>query len=130
MPPALNSFLIAVQVGDAPRTLGQVLDIAVRPRSNSRPLCSGCGRAGPGYDRLPKRRYAFVPLWALAVYFVYAPRRVACPRCGIKVEQLPWVEGKSRLTTTYRWFLASSTRVGKACIARCIICTSSGKPLP
>jgi transposase len=84
-----------------------VLDVIIRPRSNSRPLCSGCGQAGPGYDRLPQRRYQFVPLWALAVYFVYAPRRVACPRCGVKVERLPWAEGKSRLTTTYQWCLAS-----------------------
>jgi hypothetical protein len=85
---------------------GPVLEVAVRPRSNSRPRCSGCGQAGPGYDRLPERRSAFVPLWGLAVSFVYPPRRVACPRCGIKVERLPWAEGKSRLTTTYQWFLA------------------------
>jgi transposase len=86
---------------------GPVLEVAVRPRSNSRPRCSGCGQAGPGYDRLPERRSAFVPLWGLAVSFVYPPRRVACPRCGIKVERLPWAEGKSRLTTTYQWFLAA-----------------------
>ena len=48
-------------------TDGPVLEVAVRPRANSRPRCSGCGQLGPGYDRLSKRRYAFVPLWALAV---------------------------------------------------------------
>jgi transposase len=94
----------AVRFADADRS---VLEVQVRARANSRPLCSGCGRAGPGYDRLPQRRYAFVPLWALAMSFVYAPRRVDCPRCGVKVERLPWAEGKSRLTITYQWFLAS-----------------------
>src|SRR6516225_797228 len=83
------------------------LEVVIRERANGRPICSGCGRAGPGYDRLSVRRYAFVPLWAMAVFLVYAPRRVACPRCGVKVERVPWAEGKSRLTNSYQWFLAS-----------------------
>ena len=87
------------------------LEVELRERANSRPICSACGQAGPGYDRLPKRRYEFVPLWALAVFLVYAPRRVDCPRCGVKVERLPWAEGKSRLTTTYQWFLASWSKL-------------------
>jgi transposase len=87
------------------------LEVAVHERANGRPICSGCGQAGPGYDRLPARRYEFVPLWALAVFLVYAPRRVACPRCGVKVERLPWGEGKSRLTRTYQWFLASWSKL-------------------
>jgi transposase len=45
-------------------------------------------------------------LWGIAVYFVYAMRRVECPTCGVKVEQVPWCDGKNQLTTTYRWFLA------------------------
>jgi transposase len=85
---------------------GLALEVEVRPRANGRPVCSGCGRAGPGYDRLPQRAYAFVPLWGIAVSLLYAPRRVNCPRCGVKVERVPWAKGKSRLTTTYQWFLA------------------------
>jgi len=87
------------------------LEVAVHERANGRPICSGCGQAGPGYDRLPQRRYEFVPLWAIAVYLVYAPRRVACPRCGVKVERVPWAEGKSHLTTSYQWFLASWSKL-------------------
>jgi transposase len=83
-----------------------VLDIEIEARANGRPLCSGCGRAAPGYDRLKARRFQFVPLWGVAVYFVYALRRVQCAECGVKVEQVPWATGKSRLTTTYQWFLA------------------------
>jgi transposase len=37
-------------------------------------------------------------------------RRVHCPRCGVKVEQVPWCDGKHSLTTTYRWFLAAWAR--------------------
>jgi len=40
------------------------------------------------------------------VVFVYALRRVDCPTCGVVVERVPWSNGKSRLTTTYQWFLA------------------------
>jgi transposase len=33
-------------------------------------------------------------------------RRVNCPDCGVKVERVPWAEGKNHLTTTYQVFLA------------------------
>ena len=81
------------------------LDITIRPRSNSRPICSGCGRKSPGYDTLPVRRFEFIPFWGILVYFVYAMRRVNCPDCGIKVERVPWADGKRTVTNTYAWFL-------------------------
>lgn len=83
-----------------------ILEIPLRPRANGRAVCSGCGHQRPGYDRLDERRFEFVPLWQITVYFVYAMRRVECPTCGIKVERVPWCDGKHSLTTTYRWFLA------------------------
>jgi len=86
------------------------LEVPIRPRANGRPVCSGCGKRRPGYDRLPLRRFDYVPLWQIAVVFVYAMRRVDCPRCGVVVEQVPWATGKSRLTTSYQWFLAGWAR--------------------
>lgn len=86
------------------------IEVEIQARRNGRPVCAGCGRKRPGYDRLPERRYEFVPLWGLLVFFVFAPRRVDCPRCGVVVERVPWCEGKQRLTTTYRWFLAKWAR--------------------
>jgi transposase len=82
------------------------IEVRIEPRANGRAICSGCGRSGPGYDRLPERRFEFVPLWQIAVFFVYAMRRVDCPRCGVTVERVPWAEGKHTMTTTFRWFLA------------------------
>ncbi len=75
------------------------LEVTLRPKRGRRPICSGCGEQGPGYDTLARRRYEFVPLWGILVFFLYRPRRVACPRCGIKVEKVPWARGKNRLTT-------------------------------
>jgi len=82
------------------------LTITLRPRRNSRPVCSGCGRKCSGYDRLPQRRFEFIPFWGILVYFVYAMRRVDCSACGIKVEHVPWAEGKRTVTHAYAWFLA------------------------
>ena len=86
------------------------LEVEVAERANGRPVCSGCGRAGPGYDRLPKRHFEFVPLWGIQVFMVYAPRRVNCPGCGVRVESMPWASGKNRLTQAYAWFLARWAR--------------------
>lgn len=86
------------------------IEVTVRPRRRSRAVCSGCGRRGPGYDTLPVRRFAFVPLWGLAVFLLYARRRVDCPRCGVTAELLPWADGKHHLTHAYAVFLARWAR--------------------
>jgi len=86
------------------------IEVQVRARANSRARCSGCGRPAPGYDTLPERRFEFVPLWGIAVFFLYAMRRVACRRCGVKVEAVPWATGKHQLTDSYAWFLARWAR--------------------
>ena len=86
---------------------GPALVVQVKPRKNSRPYCSGCGRPGPAYDRLEERRFEFVPLWGIVVFLAYRMRRVNCKRCGVTVEMVPWCDGKNQLTTTYRWFLAT-----------------------
>ena len=85
---------------------GLVIEAAIRPRAHRRPTCSGCAQPGPGYDTLARRRFEFVPLWGLPVFFCYAMRRVACATCGVRVETVPWAVGKHQLTTTYAWFLA------------------------
>ena len=83
------------------------IEIPLFPRSNSKPICSGCHKRRPGYDRLPERRFEYIPLWAIPVFLVYSMRRVNCPDCGIVVEQVPWACGKHQMTYSYRLFLAS-----------------------
>lgn len=83
------------------------VEVEIVPRKNGRMICSGCGREAAGYDRSSEpRRFEFVPLWGIAVYFLYRMRRVECVWCGVKVEQVPWADGKNSLTNEYRWYLA------------------------
>lgn len=82
------------------------IEVDVRPHGRSRARCSGCGQKRPGYDTLSPRRFEFVPLWGIAVFLLYAMRRVDCPKCGIVVEMVPWADGKTRITHAYAWFLA------------------------
>ncbi len=83
------------------------LVIEIEPRKNSRPICSCCGSKGAGYDKLPVRLYDYLPILGVLVYFAYRPRRVQCLECGVKVESVPWSDGKNQLTTTLQWFLAN-----------------------
>lgn len=71
----------------------------VEPRADSRGMCSGCKRPGPGYDRLAARRVA--PPWGFKVFLRYAPRQVDCRDCGVRVERLPWASGKHQPTDAH-----------------------------
>jgi transposase len=86
---------------------GLALVVEMEPRKNGRVFCSGCGRAGPAYDRLEERRFEFVAIWGILVFLAYRMRRVNCTRWGVTVEMVPWCDGKNQLTTTYRWYLAT-----------------------
>jgi transposase len=86
------------------------LEALVLPRLHSRPRSSGCGRQRPGYDQLPTRSWLLPPLWTLNLVLVYPMRRVACPTCGVVVEQVPWSSGKHQLTESFRLFLAHWAR--------------------
>ena len=86
------------------------LEIIVRAHAGMSRRCSQCQRPAPGYDQLEERAWQHVPLWGIAVWFRYAPRRVECPEHGVVVEHLPWNEGKRTLTTAMMGFLARWAR--------------------
>lgn len=89
------------------------LEVTMDARKSSSGHCSGCGDRGPTYDHLPVRTFAFVPLWGIPVLMLYAPRRIDCRRCGVKVEWLPWLPpgSKSHLTLAMVSFLAGWARL-------------------
>ena len=58
------------------------IEIDVRPRRGSKPVCSGCHKPAAGYDHLGLRRFEFVPFWGFMVLLLYRMRRVDCRACG------------------------------------------------
>jgi len=84
--------------------------VEVKPRKNSKSICSGCHKSAPGYDSLNERKFEFIPTWGYLVFFIYTMRRVDCPRCGVRVEEVPWAHGKRHQTKTYMQFLAHWAR--------------------
>lgn len=75
--------------------------LSVKP-SWRRPRCSGCGKICPGYDhsRNPVR-WVHLGIGAIRLILEYAPRRVECPTCGVRVELVPWARADSRFTRPF-----------------------------
>lgn len=67
----------------------KTIEVEVRPRLNSKGICSICQQPGSTYDHLAQRRFEFVPFWGFMVLLIYRMRRIDCPTCGVKVEQVP-----------------------------------------
>ena len=88
----------------------ETLVVEIQPRKNSRPECPVCGQRRAGYDTREIREYEYVPFWIYRVVFRYAPRRVNCPWDGVQTEWTPWAQGKERMTTRYKVFLARWAR--------------------
>ena len=92
------------------RNVRPTLVVTIEPRKNGKVYCSVCGNACRCYDRLDIREFDFVPLWNIPVHFEYQMRRVNCPQCGVRVEQIPWANGKSHTTKAFELFLAQWAR--------------------
>ena len=83
--------------------------IRLRPRSEASRCCSGCGEACRLIHDCEERRVRDLPIFEVPVELIVPRLRMACPRCGAKLERLPWLEGYARTTTR----LAAS--VGRLC---------------
>ena len=102
----LYHFSGFVYVAARLRVLSRSIEVEVRARTNSKGKCSACHNPAPTYDHLRERRFEFIPILGLMVFFLYCMRRVDCPKCGVKVEEVPWGCGKHQMTTAYVLFLA------------------------
>lgn len=80
--------------------------VTVTTRKNSKAICSCCHESVPTYDHLKERPFKFIPLWGIDVNLCYRPRRVNCKYCGVKVESIPWADGKSSVCEPFKLFLA------------------------
>ena len=86
---------------------GKSIIVTIKPRKNSRPICSVCRTESPGYDKTGKRLFEFIPIWGFYLFLEYNMRRVLCSRCKkVVVEKVPWADGKNHLTFFYIKYLA------------------------
>lgn len=66
------------------------------------PRCSGCGKICPGYDHSHEPvRWVHLGIGSMRLILEYAPRRVECPDCGVRVELVPWARPGSRFTKPF-----------------------------
>lgn len=87
-----------------------VVEARLGPDPRVKRRCSCCGKQGRVHDKLPERRWHFVPLWGIAVQLVYVPRRAVCPTGGPTVEAMPWNKGKHPYAEAFMIFLARWAR--------------------
>lgn len=73
-----------------------VLELAPDPRSERR--CSGCGEAVAVIHDRSVRRIRDLPVFEDPVELRVPRLRLACPRCGPRVEHLDWLEPHARVT--------------------------------
>lgn len=84
------------------------IEIHMDCKSRRRLRCSRCGTWARVRDRLARRHWKHVPLWGIPVDLVYRPARVDCPKCRrVTVEEIPWSQGKCRLSTGLIWLLSA-----------------------
>ncbi len=86
------------------------LVVKIEPRKNGLAECSACGQTAPVYDHRDERQFEFVPIWNIPVHFRYRMRRVNCPDHGVRIERIPWADGKSHLSKPFQLFLAKWAR--------------------
>ena len=72
----------------------------VRPKWR-KPRCGVCGKRRPQYDQQQPSRWRHLSSGCSRILLEYAPRRVSCPTCGVRREQVPWAGLKSRFTTPF-----------------------------
>jgi transposase len=87
---------------------GPRIDVELAADSRRPPLCSCCKKPGHRHDQTRRREWLFVPLWNIPVYLHYTPRRVVCATHSVvKVEWMPWSQGKSPYSKACMHFLAT-----------------------
>lgn len=76
------------------------LVVQVERLGHRRLRCGACGREARQVapTRRPERRWHDLAMRTHQVWLVYAPYRVWCRQCGLRVEQIPWADQWQRVT--------------------------------
>lgn len=63
--------------------------------------CGCCGKRAPRYDRGRARNWRHHNLGSIRMWLQYAPWRVECPACGVRIEQVCWARHGSGFTRPF-----------------------------
>ena len=73
--------------------------------------CGCCGRqVRRTKGRTRRRQWRDLKIRHLVLVIAYTPRRVVCPECGVRVEQVPWATRWSRVTKSLARVVAELAR--------------------
>jgi transposase len=72
--------------------------ISLEPRGDVGPICEGCGETVTTVHEVTLRRIRDLPILDARTWLEVPRRRVHCPRCGPKLEQLSWLGRYARVT--------------------------------
>jgi transposase len=91
---------------------GKELVVHLDRREHRQLRCGECGRAARRIapTRRPARRWRDLAFREHIVELVYAPCRVWCPHCGLRVERVPWADKWQRVTHTLAHAVAALAR--------------------
>jgi len=98
-------------------------DVEVTLRPTARLLCCPCGKRLRGiYDRR-RRRWRHLDLGSSRLWLVCDIRRLHCPDCGVRTEQVPWARPSARHTRDFEdtvlWLAQRTDRTTVATLMRC-----------
>ena len=96
----INGFAVNAQETEF-KTENMTAIIGIEPLNKSCAICDGCGRMVTGIKDRSLRMYRDKPVFDWTVYLRMYRRRVVCPRCGVRSEQLPFADGRSRFTRRF-----------------------------
>lgn len=75
--------------------------IGIKPVDSASAICGGCGRRVERIKDRRRRFYLDKPVFNWNVRLMVNRRRVMCPRCGVRFEELAFVDGRSRCTKRF-----------------------------
>jgi transposase len=72
--------------------------IEVRPKADRQKICDGCGQEVEQIHDTEERHVRDLPIFDAETHLRLFRCRLDCPRCGPKLERLPWLDRYARVT--------------------------------
>ena len=95
-------------------------------RRGKKGFCPICGKRVKSFYDHHERTWRHLSLFGLITYILVDVRRVNCPRCGVRVERVPWARHDSDFTRPFEdavaWLLRK-TNLSMSTVFDGVVCT-------